>query len=103
LEDATVVRLEPHTAQRAGESELRQIARRTLQRVQERTARDHLPGAGEIQPLGAGAERALDEPARVARFLGKDRQYVGGKPGALQRVEPFLRPRDVLKNADGEK
>ena len=53
-----------------------------------------------FQTIRGSAQRACDERADIGALLRENRQRFGGKSGLPKRVEPLLRPRDILKDTD---
>ena len=103
IENAAVMRLKSYAAHCPGKAELRQVACSAgLQRRHKRTMRQRGADAGQFHTQRGGAERALDERGGVGALFHHDRQRLGRETGLLEGVDAFLRPRDVLKDADGK-
>src|SRR5262245_8441184 len=102
FEDARVVGLEADAAHRARHAERIQVAAAPLQHGHERAASDERTDGGRVEAFAARAERPLDQRRRVGALLRHHGQRLVGEARALQRVEPFGRPRHVLKHAHGE-
>ena len=102
LEDPAVVRRETDAPQRAGEPELRQVARTALERFEQRAVPDRRADAGEVDALAFCGKHAFNQRRRFRGFFRENRHGVGGKAGLLQGVEPLGRPRNILKHSDRE-
>jgi hypothetical protein len=102
LKDPAVVRLKSDAPHRPGESKLRKVSRASLQRVENRPARENRADSSELKAFAGGAKRSLDEDADLARLFRNDREYVGRQAKALQRFQPLLRPRGILKYGNRE-
>jgi len=93
LEDAPVVRLEADPPHRARHPELRQVARWSLQRVDQRTARDHDADAGEVEALAGGAECASMSIAASGASFATIVSESDGKPAAFSAPSPLAATR----------
>ena len=61
------------------------------------------PIAGEVEPLARRAERLLDQRRGLGRRPSRESSATpAANPACFSAVESLLRPRDILKHADGE-
>jgi hypothetical protein len=97
IEDAPVMGLKSDATHRAGQSKFWQVAAFTLQRLDERTARDNSADARQLEPFTRGSKRAFEQARSFRTVFGDNAQRLCGKSCMVERREPLLRPRDILK------
>jgi hypothetical protein len=102
VENSSVVRLKSDAAHGSRKPQPRQIPVLPLERLDQRAPSDDGADAREIELLAASSEYTFDQASGLGAGLGEYRQRVRWKSSLSQRVEPSLRPRDVLEHRDGE-
>jgi len=74
----------------------------TLKGRDDCTAHQCRANAGDLEFFARRTERPFDERCNLRSVFRKNAQRLGRDPGALERGNALLRPRDVLKHTNRE-